>query len=209
MTTAPNPQRRPSSWLFWLPLMAQALLILATPVQAIYTQVTGKTVILQTGPVDPYDLLRGYYVVLSYDISALAQMQQLPGWDEVEANLMTDSFQPPLTADGAILYVVLEAPTDPQAEPPQPWTPVRVSSDRPTNLPTNQIALRGNYRYGTINYGLETYYIPEDQRVEINDDINQAQWSGGERPFVVEIKVNAQGEAVPISLWVDDHNYRF
>jgi uncharacterized membrane-anchored protein len=84
-----------------------------------------------------------------------------------------------------------------------------VSGDRPTNLPANQIALQGNYRRGIISYGLEAYYIPEDQRVEINERISQSQQSDAAQPFVVEVKVNAQGQAVPISLWVGDRNYKF
>lgn len=194
-------------WRFWLPLMAQVALILAVPAQAVYTQIAGRTAILQTAPVDPYDLLRGYYVTLSYDISRRETLQSLPGGEILVTPDWSES-TPSLFQTGMPFYVVLDASTA-TSPIPQPWQPVRVSGDRPTNLPTNQIALQGNYRRGIISYGLEAYYIPEDQRIEINEQISQSQQSDAAQPFVVEVKVDAQGQAVPISLWVGDRNYKF
>lgn len=193
------------SWRFWLPLAFQTALIVAIPAQAILVHLTGKTAILQTAPVDPYDLLRGYSQTLSYDISRKQTLEKLPGWKELN-NEKRDSLN---------LYVILEAPTEPAtSDRPKPWKPVAVSASRPENLPKNQVALKGRLRYGTITYGLETYYFPEDQREQLNKDINQAQ-TGVERsqgkplPFVVEVKVDSQGNSVPESLWVRDRNYRF
>jgi len=37
----------------------------------------GKSVVLQTAPVDPRDIFRGDYVVLRYEISTLSN---IPGW---------------------------------------------------------------------------------------------------------------------------------
>ncbi|NEP81104.1 MAG: GDYXXLXY domain-containing protein, partial [Okeania sp. SIO3B3] len=71
-------------WRFILPLTVQLALILSIPAQAIYTTITGRTVVLQTVPVDPYDFLRGYYQVLSYDISRKDNLSQLPGWNKFE-----------------------------------------------------------------------------------------------------------------------------
>ncbi|MBE9178236.1 GDYXXLXY domain-containing protein [Oculatella sp. LEGE 06141] len=201
---------------FWLPLVAQALLILAIPAQAIYTHVTGTTIVLQTGPVDPYDFFRGYYVTLSYDISNPTTLQNLPGWDTVvdaaTANVAepsTANAAPSLFAAGQEFYIILQAPQTLTAQPPQTWEPVEVSADRPTNLAENQVALQGMYRRNRITYGVETYYIPENQRVEINDQINQLQALQGNAPFVVEVKVTADGHAVPLGLWLKDQYYRF
>jgi uncharacterized membrane-anchored protein len=199
-------------WRFWLPLAAQVALILAVPAQAVYIQFAGRTAILQTAPVDPYDLLRGYYVTLSYDISRLETLQNLPG-GEILVTPDWSGQQPSLFEAGMPFYVVLQ-PASTAAQPsanslPQPWQPVRISGDRPTNLPSNQIALQGNYRRGNISYGLEAYYIPEDQRIEINEQISQSGQPGEAQAFVVEVKVEAQGQAVPISLWIGDQNYKF
>jgi uncharacterized membrane-anchored protein len=203
-------------WRFWLPLAAQALLILVVPGQAIYTHVAGRTVVLQTAPVDPYDFFRGYYVTLSYDISSPDTFKTLPGWDavlaEVEAtpNEPTDQRMAPSRFDaGQEFYVVLQAPNDLSAQPPQAWKPVRVSLDRPTDLSDQQVALKGTYQYNRVTYGLETYYIPEDQRNDINTRIGELQTAEGPAPFVVEVKVDPTGKAVPLGFWLSSQPYRF
>ncbi len=199
-----EPERQPAAshlpgWRFWVPLVFQVALIVAIPAQDAYTYATGKTVVLQTVPVDPYDLLRGYSQTLGYNISTKDALQKLPGGDWFQNHTAGE------------VYVVLEAPTVNGSNPPKPWKPVRVSSDRPTNLPTNQIALKGKYDGFRLVYGLETYYMPEDQRSQLNDTIRQAQQQGerGQQPFVVEAKVDGSGKAVPVSLWIRDQSYQF
>ncbi len=203
------------SWRFWLPLALQTILILLVPIQAVHTQATGKSVTLQTAPVDPYNLFRGYYVNLGYDISRPATLQKLPGWNTIDAaasNPFTRRSRFQGTQD---LYVILEAPNVATAsnQAPKPWKPIAVRGDRPTNLPTNQIALKGSYEGGWINYGLETYYIPEDNRAEINDRIAQLQTQIPQNrqaiPFVVDIKVAADGTAVPIGFWLEQKEYSY
>jgi len=68
--------------------------------------------------------------------------------------------------------------------------------------------LKGRAEGWRVVYGLETYYMPEDQREQVNAAINQAQ-QGNQRSFVVEAKVDASGNSVPVSLWVRDRNYKF
>ncbi|MGL6338766.1 MAG: GDYXXLXY domain-containing protein [Waterburya sp.] len=190
-------------WRFFLPLSLQMLLILAVPAQAIYTHYTGKTIVLQTMPVDPYDLLRGYSQTLSYNISRTSDLAKLPGGEilnQNESNLK----------NGMKLYVILESPKTSAAKPPQAWQPVAVSLKRPSNLPDNRIALAGIVKYSAIAYGLETYYLPEDKISDINQEISQLQPdSDSKRPFVVEVKVDAQGNSVASSLWIGKHNYRY
>ena len=62
----PESPRPISIWRFWAPLLFQTVLILAVPAQAVYTQLTGKTVILKTIPEDTYELLRGYSQTMIY-----------------------------------------------------------------------------------------------------------------------------------------------
>ncbi|MEO9124284.1 MAG: GDYXXLXY domain-containing protein, partial [Microcoleus sp.] len=81
-TLSPAAKRLPA-WRLWVPLLLQIGLITAVPATAVYTLVTGKTVVLQTAPVDPYDFLRGYYQVLSYDISDPRNLEKLPGWKDL------------------------------------------------------------------------------------------------------------------------------
>lgn len=200
---SPAAARRLPSWRFWLPLLLQASLIVAIPARDAYTYVAGKPVTLQTAPVDPYDLLRGYYQTLRYDISDVALLRSLPGGNQLVAAPETS----------LPFYVILEAPaaiatTTATTTAPQPWKPVRISPDRPAELAANQAAIQGQFNGGQVTYGLETYYMPEDQRQQINADIGQVQQQNQEE-FVVEVKVDAGGNAVPIGLWVRDRNYRF
>ncbi len=198
-TAKPLPERM-AAWRFWVPLVFQSALIVAIPAQDAYTSITGKTVTLQTVPVDPYDLLRGYSQTLSYTISRPKDLEKLPGGKEF-FNTHQQGGQVPL-------YVVLEAPKSANTNPPTPWKPVRVSATRPTNLAANQVALRGEYDRWQVIYGLETYYMPENQRNQLNAEIGQVQRQQSQA-FVVDVKVDAQGNSVPVSLWVRDRNYRF
>ncbi|MEB3288890.1 MAG: GDYXXLXY domain-containing protein [Leptolyngbya sp.] len=183
-------------WRLGLPLLLQSLLILAVPAQDVFTYTTGHRVVLQTAPVDPYDILRGYYQTLGYEVSSIDTLESLPGGD-LFAN--RDFVGP--------IYVVLEEPTA-TTTPPTPWQPVRVSRDRPTALADHQIALRGRAESWRILYGLETYYMPEDQRDTINQAIATLQ-SQQPQAFVVEVRIDGWGHAVPVSLWVGETNYRF
>lgn len=195
-------------WRLWLPFCFQAALIISVPAQAVLTHLTGKTVILQTMPVDPYDFLRGYSQTLNYDISRWDTLQPLPGWKELLEQPNSGETYP---APGTSFYVILEEPAvqkDKNTTEQSPWKPVEVSRSRPTDLKPNQVALKGYVNYAQIKYGLETYYMPEDQRQQINQDITQAQLSE-EKPFRVEVKVDSRGQSVPVSLWVGDRNYRF
>jgi uncharacterized membrane-anchored protein len=221
----PSPQRpssrpspsRPSSrpgdrpiahWRFWIPLLFQVLLVLLIPAQSLYAHAVGTPVILQTVPVDPYNLFQGYYVTLRYDISLTDTLKTLPGWDAVEAQVEQDP-------DNTQLYVVLRQPAATPSEDtdaagtPLAWEPIRVATIRPENLPDDQIAIRGTYQGTQIRYGLEQYFIPEDQRDEINDRIRRAQQTGDRPAYVVEVKVTGRGTSTPVSLWVDGVNYQF
>lgn len=218
-STSPPTANRPnlSLWRLGLPLLLQVALVLIIPAQAAYTYFSGNAVILQTVPVDPYSLLQGYYVILRYDISQIGTLEQLPGWSEIqETHIEPDT---PLLGGADSFYVILEEPDpEPSSGEPSPsatndsppaWTPVRIVGDRPNALPDRQIALQGRYHQGQVLYGLEQYFIPEDQRDEINDRIRETQSSNNPQSYVVEVSVSRDGNAVPRSLWIDGKNYRF
>ncbi len=194
---------------FLLPLGFQIALICAIPAQAIYTHLTGTPVILQTVPVDPYDFLRGYSQTLRYDISRLETVKALSGWETVVRQThRLDEASPP---NGTTVYVILQAPEEENSTPPpSPWRAIAVRHEPPVDLPQNQVALQGKLNRNWVDYGLERYYFPEAQRESINQDINQRQRDNNEeRPFVVEVKVDEGGNAVPISLWLGNQKYRF
>ncbi|MBG1267375.1 GDYXXLXY domain-containing protein [Nostoc sp. WHI] len=194
-------------WRLLVPLALQTGLIMAVPAQALYTDMTGKTVILQTVPVNPNDVLEGNTLALDYNISRTANLSRLAGWQTLVSKGRGSGRRLP---EGTQVYVILQEQLSSGRGVPRAWRPLRVSSDRPTTLRANQVALKGVYQDGSINYGLETYYIPENQRQQIRNDLQTQRARRGQLPpIVVKAKVDPQGKAVPISMWVRDRNYRF
>ncbi len=184
---------------FWAAMLIQSAIIVAVPFQSFMTYTNGQTVTLQTAPVDPYDLIRGYSQTLGFDISSRDALIDLPGGrSTLGKERDVDEW----------VYVTLQAPDEAEGDVPTAWEPVAVSSDRPQSLPQNQVALKGRYTGWRIEYGLETYYMPESQRNDINSQINDIQRSGNQA-FVVDVKVDDKGNSVPVSLWVGEQQYRF
>lgn len=260
----PMPPARPRprmAWRFWVALVLQVAIVAIVPAQSAYTYFTGTPVVLQTLPVDPYDLLRGYSQTLRYTISDWQTLRSLPGGDRLPSDPYTPA---PLGADSTpntTFYVILEPPSQPTettsaaTTPPLPWTPVAVTRTLPTPLTADRqrqpdprsndpmtladsnvltgdrVALRGNYNQGEPRYGLERYYFPEERRTEINDRIRQAQQRPTPNPtqpnsspvnpsqptdsptnavpFVVEVRVDRTGQAIPDRLWIEGESLRF
>jgi len=207
MTTDQPKQKKIKLWQFLFPLLLQLALILSVPAHSFYTYTTGKTVILQTQPVDPYELLRGYSQTLSYTISQTNNLKELKGWQEVYNQVNQPQYYYDLP-DNTTIYLTLEEPKKLNQKPPLPWQPIAISLTYPKEIKSNQIILKGVTQYNMIQYGLERYYFPESRREEINNKINEIQLQNNQK-FVVEIKVDTQGNAIPISLWVGDQNYHF
>jgi len=192
---------------FCLTLLFQTALILSVPAQAIYTHLTGRVIILQTAPLEPYNLLRGYSQTMRYDISSQEELRGLPGWNNLPKQQSEDNTVT-LIKPGTHFYVVLAEPislTLPGLPPS--WEPIAISLERPTNLNNNQVVLRGIAQRGLIDYGLENYNMPAAERNQINDDLQAARQANPEQvkqipPIVMEVKVDAWGNAVPISLLV-------
>ncbi|NER84641.1 MAG: GDYXXLXY domain-containing protein [Leptolyngbya sp. SIO1D8] len=208
------------SWKLWaiaLPLLLQMGLVLSLPVQAAMARFFGRTVVLRTAPVNPVDPFRGYYTTLSYDISQRGILSTLNGWDTLQPTL-SNSQATNLQAPGSPLFVILEAPEANIAEvdnaialatPPSPWQPIAVTHKRPTNLPANQIALKGLYRRDRINYGLERYYLPETDRIDLEGLIRAAQTAENPPRLMVEVRIGPFGKAFPIALWLQEQRIEF
>ncbi|OWP65105.1 hypothetical protein CDA63_01750 [Hymenobacter amundsenii] len=151
-------------WLLWL-VAAQVLFVLGVAVAGYATAALGRTVTLQTEPVDPRDLLYGDYLRLRYQIS------ELPGslWRGTEV---------PRRRQAA--YVLLE---------PRPSGDFEATGIYPEAPATSgqQAVLRGSvqdvWRRGLrLRYGLERYYVPETmtrrmrQRRRLRVTISIAPW---------------------------------
>lgn len=200
-------------WRLLISFTLQLSTIITLLAPSTLTQHIGKTVILQTIPVDANDTLRGRYVALEYDISRLDTLKKLPGWNDlIKKYPGINSLYYPV-AEGTNLYVILHSEYK-----NKPWRPLRVTSTLPASLPENQVALRGRYQYGSIIYGLEKYYMPEVQADFGKQDIFQTRQIqlGQLTPIVMYIKVDSQGNAAPFEMNVTDtdangriHKYRF
>ncbi|NJL10044.1 MAG: GDYXXLXY domain-containing protein, partial [Calothrix sp. SM1_7_51] len=196
-------------WRFIVPLMIQTGLIMAVPTQLVYTNVAGRNVILQTTSFNPYDLQQGNSMRMRYDISRVETLRRLPGWSEVvrrnRGSNRNDILEP-----GTSLYVVMQEQRFVRNSVPRAWRPVRVFDSLPNRLAANQIPLRGTYQNRVVDYGLETYYVLEEQRQQMNRDMTQ--WLSRrnnrrrqqQQPVVMEVRVDPQGQAVPVSMWVQN-----
>jgi len=105
----------------------------------------GKTVVLQTVPVDPRDIFRGDYVVLSYEISTLRYM---PGISTVE--------------EGDTASVRLEPRDD-------VWEAVEVARVPPDDwdifITGKAVDVQNNSV--RMEYGIEAYFVPEGEGLAI------------------------------------------
>ncbi len=199
------------SWGLWsiaLPLLLQTGLIVALPLQAAIAIGWGRTVILRTVPVDPYDPFRGYYTTLRYDISQRGILSTLAGWDTVKDELEPTS-QTRLLEPGKSFFVVLEAPANLTEAPDQPWQAISISRRRPRSLASNQIALKGTYWRESVLYGLERYYLPEAERLTLERKIREAQTDTEQPRLTVEVRIGPLGNAVPIALRLKEERIEF
>jgi uncharacterized membrane-anchored protein len=140
---------------------AQVVLLLAIMGAHAYTLATGTEVLLSTALVDPWDIFRGNYMTLEYDISTVDCQQRLQVDDTV--------------------YVVLKRSTQ-IADPNAKWAAERVEKSAPL-LVEGEVFIKGKVQWqctrteidkishktlekqqAHIRYGIEQYYIPEGTR---------------------------------------------
>jgi uncharacterized membrane-anchored protein len=180
---------------FVLAFALQGLLLFYMIADRAWLLARGTEVRLAVVPVDPRDILRGDYVILSYDLSML-DARELAGDDEFDWN--------------DTIYVTIEKKPDSDL-----WQAVAITHARPEG----RIALKGSVvdvrdetdrgegqprcadckRYG-VEYGLEQFFVPEgkgrelervrnDQRMQVDVAV-----SGGGRAALKRLLVD--GEAV-------------
>ena len=164
-------------------VLVQMLILAAVPGQQMYTLMTGRTVVLRTAPVDPYDVMSGYYVTLSYEIS---RFDNVPGSKAFHGE-----------EDGTPMYVVLCQGEDGF------WQAESVHKARP-DVAADRIVIKGRKSWRTIEYGIETYYIPEAARGTIEDDLRQHA-----RDARIEVKVDRFGRAALVRLLIGDRVYDY
>lgn len=147
---------------------------------------SGTEVLLKTAPVDPRDLLRGDYVVLSYDISSIpaalikGAKPQAGSWTPIQVRIAPG-------ADG--FWKVTEASFE--SLPQQPGSVVLRS--QPIEAYDWQWA-EGGTLFAT--YGIERYYVPDGEGRVIEDGRN-------DRRVSVAARVSDDGVAQIRALMLD------
>ncbi|RWO57076.1 GDYXXLXY domain-containing protein [Mesorhizobium sp.] len=140
----------------------------------------GKHVLLRVEPIDPRDLLRGDYIMLSYDISRLPV--------KLIANIPTGK----LVSDDTPIVVRLRQGADGYWGATTAWF-----GQAPAPAASDAVDIVGHVSEGwdlsvatTIapDYGIERFYLPEGEGMAIQNDMRV-------RPFGVRVAIAADGAA--------------
>jgi len=145
-----------------------------------YTLRTGKTVLLETVPVDPRDFLRGDYVVLRYKISDL--------------DLSKIKTEKPHYSYGENIYVILK-PGD------KFWEAVAIQKNK--SAAESEVIIKGKAGYSGrkelgVRYGIESYFVPEGQGRDIERSMR-----GNKSSVTVEALVDSSGNALIKNVYVE------
>jgi uncharacterized membrane-anchored protein len=147
---------------------------------------SGTEVLLKTAPVDPRDLLRGDYVILTYDISTISTTSVTGARpDTGEVARLHVRLKP--GTDG--FWIVAGASFDPLAE--EAGSVVLLS--QPVTIYDWEWSNAGNL---TVSYGIERFYVPEGEGRPIEDGRNQGRVS-------VAARVSEDGQAQIRALMLD------
>lgn len=147
---------------------------------------SGTEVLLKTVPVDPRDLLRGDYVILTYEISNISTTSiagtRPQGGEVARLNVR-------LTPGTDGFWIVSEASFDPLA-----------AEDGSVVLISQPITIYGweweNAGNLTVPFGIERFYVPEGEGKPIEDGRNEGRVS-------VAARVSEDGQAQIRALMLD------
>jgi uncharacterized membrane-anchored protein len=179
---------RKTLWAFAAAVALQLAVLAAVPAPQAYTRLTGRTVILKTAPVDPYDVMSGYYVTLSYEISNLSRVS---GGKALESE--ADAYD----REAVTVYVVLREGAD------GVWGAESVHDSWP-DVPADRVVIKGRRRWSSIEYGIERFFIPETARETVEKDLRANRDAAR-----VEVKVDSFGRAALVRLLIGDRVYDY
>lgn len=171
----------------WLAIVAVAVLQSAALAYMIFDRTTliasGKEIVLDVIPVDPRSLMRGDYVILSYEIS---QAKSVGAPNEFRNN------DP--------VFVTIDNASG-------KWQVIGVSKTEPSPASPSQLVLSGFVVYAfsptegarqdlTLRYGIESYFVPEDTGKELEKVV-------GERKMQAIVAVGGNGKTAIKGLVID------
>ena len=126
---------------------------------------TGKTVVLKTQPVDPFDLFRGQYLTISYEISRVN---------------LSEKFK-----EGDTVYVSLKEGDD------KIWHADKVYLDKPESGIFIKGTAKQSWRGLAVEYGIEQYFFERDAHIPRMDSVKVKVDSSGQAR-IVELLMNGQ-----------------
>jgi uncharacterized membrane-anchored protein len=159
---------------------AQILILLAMVALRAVPLITGQTVLVRVVPVDPRDLFRGDYVILSYDFS------QVPS--EGVEGLSADQRRRRSKLEGRTVYVPLVPDSN----------GVHMRAGKVTVVkPDAGLFLKGQMSsYRSVKFGIEAYYVQEGTGRRYEEAIR-------DRQLTAELAVTSGGQAALKGLRID------
>lgn len=125
---------------------------------------TGKTVVLKTQPVDPFDMFRGQYLTINYEISRVS---------------LADA------KEGDTIYVSLKEGDD------KIWHAENVSLSKPDNGVFIRGTAKKSWRGLGVEYGIEQYFFERDAHIPRMDSVKVKIDDSGQAR-IVELLMNGQ-----------------
>ena len=163
-----------------LTVVAQLAILLGMIALRAAPLVSGQTVLVRVEPVDPRDLFRGDYVILSYDFSRVPR-EGIQGLSESERGSWKQ-------LQGRPVYVTLVPDSN----------GVHHRADKVTMVkPASGLFLKGQMeRYGSMKFGIESYFVQEGTGREYERAIR-------DRKLTAELAVASDGQAALRSLHIE------
>lgn len=167
--------------IFTLILVLWVILLFGFIAYKEYTLKTGEKILLKTRPIDPRDLFRGDYIVLTYEISSL----NIDILENKDLNV----------SKGDTVYIGLK-------KEGKYWTSQNIHKNRPTGLSIRGKIknIREHISFGKIldiEYGIESFFVPEGEGRELERYRNS-------QNLDVEVSIDKFGNAVIKNLYIDD-----
>ncbi|MDO5554704.1 MAG: GDYXXLXY domain-containing protein [Planctomycetia bacterium] len=148
-----------------------------------------KTIVVETMPVDPRDLLRGDYVILRYPFSTTSGRR----WNGNQDEKMFVVPEQPRT--GQQVYAILEYDKEESV-----WKTIRISLEPPG---PGQVYLRGIQRsYWQAQYGIESWYVQEGTGKALERAMRSG--SAGTSQVRVELLVTPEGRSRINNVWIEN-----
>jgi len=160
--------------IFWL------VIILGFVVFKEFTLKTGEELMLKTRPVDPRDLFRGDYIVLDYEISRL-DINSL----QTDAISFNESDRVYVALSNEEGYGIASG----------------VYKNRPKGLFLKGTVKRTDGSQITIEYGIESYFVPEGEGLEIQRQ--------SRRGLEAKVAIDKFGNAVLKSIFLNGNEVEF